>query len=71
MSDWALVFQYNSLNELAKLDKPIQKKIMSYLKGQVIASGNPPAFWKAAFRSIGLILAVPRHGLPNTVFIRG
>jgi mRNA interferase RelE/StbE len=46
MSDWSLDFKESGFKDLSKLDKPIQQKILQYLKTQVIASNNPRLFGK-------------------------
>jgi len=43
---WNIEFDHRALKELKKLDKPIQKKIIEYLKERIETDEDPKRFGK-------------------------
>ena len=38
---WTIEFRPNARRELAKLDRPVQRRLLQYLGQRVLASGDP------------------------------
>ena len=45
--DWQIKWDTRASKELQKLDKPIQREILEYLRERIIKGGDPRAYGKA------------------------
>ena len=44
---WSVEFQFTARNQLSKLDRPVQVRILDYFRHRVLASDNPRRLGKA------------------------
>lgn len=44
---WTIEFRPNARRELHKLDRPVQRRLLSFLEGRVLASGDPRRLGRA------------------------
>ena len=44
---WRIEFHPDAVQDISKLDRPIQKRIIGYLKERIAKAGDPRSFGKA------------------------
>ena len=46
-TEWKVEFQLSAANQISELDPPIQKRILTFFRERVLATGNPRQLGKA------------------------